>query len=87
MARERHLQEIYDHQDDYWHQADEALLRSSGTGYDEAARLLVELREVANHFKESSEFQERFRAWVRPHLRRPAFIKRLQVRGFALPEA
>ena len=62
-------------------------MRGSGTGYDEAAQVLVELREVANHFKETAEFQERFRAWVRPHLRRPAFIKRLQTRKFPLPEA
>lgn len=62
-------------------------MRGTGTGYDEATRLLVELREVADHFKENREFQERFRAWVRPHLRRPAFVKRLQVHKFTVPEA
>lgn len=86
-ARQRHLQNIHDHQNDYWQQVDEAVMRGSGTGYDEAAQVLVELREVANHFKETEEFQERFRAWVRPHLRRPAFIKRLQTHRFPLPEA
>ncbi len=87
MARQRHLQNIHDHQDDYWHQVDQAVIRGTGTGYDEAARLLTELHEVANQFRETQEFQERFRAWVRPHLRRPAFIKRLQARKFTLPEA
>jgi len=87
VARQRHLQAIRDHQDDYWHQVDLAVMRSSGTGYDEAARLLIELREAADQFKETQEFQERFRAWVRPHLRRPAFVKRLQDRKFTLPEA
>ncbi len=87
MARQRHLQGIHDHQDDYWHQVDQAVIRGTGTGYDEAARLLTELHEVANQFRETQEFQERFRAWVRPHLRRPAFIKRLQARKFTLPEA
>jgi hypothetical protein len=48
---------------------------------------LIELRSVADHFEETQEFQKRFRAWVRPHLRRPAFVKRLQDRKFALPEA
>ncbi len=86
-ARQRQLQNIHNHLNDYWHQVDEAVMRGSGTGYDEAAQVLVELREVANHFKETAEFQERFRAWVRPHLRRPAFIKRLQTRKFPLPEA
>ncbi len=86
-ARLRHLQDIHDSQDAYWQQVDQAVIRSSGTGYDEATQLLIELREVANHFKETSAFQERFRAWVRPHLRRPAFVKRLQAHKFALPEA
>ena len=87
VARQRHLQDIHDHQDDYWQQVELAVTRSTGTGYDEAARLLIELREVADHFKETQEFQERFRAWVRPHLRRPAFVKRLQNSKFTLPEA
>jgi hypothetical protein len=87
LARQRHLQEVHDHQDVYWHNVNQALTRSSGSAYDEAARLLVELREAADQFKESQEFQARFRTWVRPHLRRPAFVKRLQDRKFALPEA
>jgi len=87
MARLHHLQEIHDHQDDYWHQVELAVMRTTGSGYDEAARLLIELREAADQFKETQEFQERFSAWVRPHLRRPAFVKRLQDRQFTLPEA
>ncbi|HCF85670.1 MAG TPA: hypothetical protein DEV72_10755 [Ktedonobacter sp.] len=86
-ARLRHLQDIRDQQDDYWHQVDLAVMRGTGTGYDEALRLLIELREAADQFKEMQEFQGRFRAWVQPHLRRPAFIKRLQDRKFTLPEA
>jgi hypothetical protein len=87
VARQRHLQDIHDHQDDYWHQVDLAVTRSTGTGYDEAVRLLIELREASDQFKETREFQERFRAWVPPHLRRPAFVKRLQAHKFTLPEA
>jgi hypothetical protein len=86
-ARQRHLQDIHDHQDDYWHQVDLAVMRSSGTGYDEAVRLLIELRGAADQFKETQEFQEHFRAWVQPHLRRPAFVRRLRERKFTLPEA
>ncbi len=87
VARQRQLQEIHDHQDDYWHQVDLAVMRSSGAGYDEAVRVLVELGGAAEQFNETQEFQERFRAWVRPHLRRPALVKRLQDRKFSLPEA
>ena len=86
-ARQRHLQDIHNHQDTYWRQIDMAVVRGTGTGYDEAVKLLVELRDAADQYKETQEFQERFRAWVRPHLRRPAFVKRLQDRKFPLPEA
>ncbi len=86
-ARLRHLQEIHDHQDAYWHQVEQAVMRGTGTGYDEALRSLVELREAADQFKETQKFQDRFRAWVPPHLRRPAFVKRLQAHKFTLPEA
>ena len=87
VERLRHLQDIHDHQGDYWHQVDQEVVRGSGPGYDEAVRVLVELRGAANQFNETLEFQDRFRAWVRPHLRRPAFVKRLQVHKFTLPEA
>ena len=86
LAHLRHLQNIHDHQDDYWHQVDMAAVRGSGSGYDEAVELLSQLREVATQFKETSEFQERFRVWVQPHLRRPALLKRLQNRNFTLPD-
>jgi hypothetical protein len=86
-ARLRHLQEIHDHQDAYWQQVEQAVMRGTGTGYDEALQLLVELRAAAEQFKETQEFQDRFRAWVRPHLCRPAFVKRLQTHKFTLPEA
>jgi hypothetical protein len=85
-AHLRHLQEIHNHQDAYWYQVEQAVVRSSGTGYDEALRLLVDLREAADQFKETQQFQDRFRAWVGPYLRRPAFVKRLQTHKFTLSE-
>ena len=87
LAHQRHLQSIHDHQDDYWQKANMAAVRGTGAGYDEAVQALVELREAANHFKESGTFQAQFRSWARPHLRRPALIKRLQSSNFTLPEA
>jgi len=87
LVRQRHLREIHDHQADYWYKVDLAVTRGSGTGYDEAVRGLTELRDVAEQFKESQEFEARFRAWVRPHMRRPALLKRLADRKFQLPDA
>ena len=87
LARQRRLQDIHSQQEEYWRQARLAAERGTGAGYDEATRILVELREVAEHFKENQEFQARFRTWVTSHLRRPAFLKRLQDKKFPLPQA
>jgi hypothetical protein len=87
LARQRQLQQVHEHQDQYWHQVEMAVTRGSGAGYDEATRLLSELRAVAARFQEDTVFQARFQAWVRPHLRRPAFVRRLQARRFPVPDA
>lgn len=86
-ARERHLQDIHAHQDTYWRQVDIATGRGTGVGYDEALRLLIELRDAADQFKETQEFQNRFSAWIRAYLRRPALIKRLEDHKFPVSEA
>ncbi len=87
LAHQRRLQDIHDHQDVHWRHIDQAVARGSGAAYDEALQSLLELREVAEHFKETRQFQERFRAWVQPHMRRPALLKRLGDNKFPLPEA
>ena len=85
QAQERRFRQIHDHQDEYWRRATDAVERSSGAGYDEATNTLIELREVAAHFGETPQFLERFRAWAQPHLKRPAFVKRLEAQRFQLP--
>lgn len=86
-ARERHLQDIYNHRETFWRQVDMGAARKTATGYDEAVKLLVDLRDAADQFNETQEFQERFSAWIRPYLGRPSLVKRLQDRKFVLPKA
>ena len=83
----RNLQYIHDHQETYWKQINQAVEHTVGARYDDAVRDLVVLREAADQFSETREFQERFRTWIRPYMRRPGLIKRLQVHKFTLPEA
>ncbi|HEY7983537.1 MAG TPA: hypothetical protein VID73_05175 [Ktedonobacterales bacterium] len=85
-ARERHLRQVHDEPAAHWERIEAAVERGSGAGYDQAADLLDELRTVAGHFAEAQQFSLLFRDWVRPHLRRPAFVKRLKDRRFPLPE-
>ncbi|HJT58385.1 MAG TPA: hypothetical protein VJ761_17905 [Ktedonobacteraceae bacterium] len=85
-ARERHLQDIHNHRDTFWRQVDMGAARKTATGYDEAVKLLVDLRDAADQYNQTQEFQERFRAWIRPYLGRPSLVKRLQDRNFVLSE-
>jgi hypothetical protein len=83
----RNLQYIRDHQETYWKQINQAVEHTVGARYDDAVRDLVVLREVADQFNETIKFQERFRTWIRPYLRRPGLIKRLQDHKFDIPVA
>lgn len=81
----RHLQYIHDHQEQYWFQINQAVEHTVGARYDDAVRDLVDLREAAEQFNETREFQERFRTWVQAYRRRPGLMERLRRRQFALP--
>jgi uncharacterized Zn finger protein len=87
IAHLRRLQEVHSNRDTYWRQIDKVIASSSSSGYDEATRLLVELREAADHFNETQEFQARFRSWAQSNQRRPALMKRLLAHNFRLPQA
>jgi hypothetical protein len=80
--RLHHLKEVHAHNDEYWNKAEQAVLVGSGAGYDEALRILLELREASDKFLETDKFKDRFLAWIRNHLKRPALIKRLQDHKF-----
>lgn len=83
--RLRRLQYIHDHQETYWKQINQAVEHTVGARYDDAVRDLVDLREAANQFNETREFQERFRIWLQPYRRRPGLIERLRRRQFDIP--
>ncbi len=84
-ARLRHLQEVHDHQDAYWHQIEQFVKHAAGANYDQAVRLLIDLRDSASHFKTEQAFYERYFTWLLSYLRRPALIERLQKNQFPFP--
>ncbi len=86
LARLRHLQDVHEHQEVYWRQIEKDVARASASGYDDATRGLVDLRDSAQLFNEAPQFQERFLIWVQSQSHRPAFLRRLRERAFPLPE-
>jgi hypothetical protein len=81
----RRLQYIHDQQEQYWLQINQAVEHTVGARYDDAVRDLVDLREAADQFNETRQFQERFRVWVQAYRRRPGLIERLRRHQFVLP--
>jgi len=81
----RRLQNIHDHQEQYWVRINQAVEHTVGARYDDAVRDLVDLREAAEQFNETGEFQERFRTWVQDYRRRPGLLDRLRRRQFFVP--
>jgi hypothetical protein len=77
LARQRYLQNIHEQPNTYWDKVEQAVKRTTASGYDEALGLLVDLRDAAEYFQESQQFQTRFQSWVQPHVRRQSLIKRL----------
>lgn len=86
-VRERQFQYVHDRQNEYWREIDQAMERKTSGGYDEALRLLIEMREAMEHFNEGQQFEERFRPWVLAYLRRRAFVDRLKAHKFTVPRA
>ncbi|HZU66932.1 MAG TPA: hypothetical protein VFA09_06605 [Ktedonobacteraceae bacterium] len=84
-ARLRHLQDIHKYRDTYWRKVDQGAASKTSAGYDEATTLLVDLRDAAEQFNTTQEFQDRFNTWIRAYLSRPALIRRLKERHFSWP--
>ena len=86
-ARLKHLQDIQEHRDVYWRQIEMAVAKAAGARYDDAVRLLVDLRDAAEQFQTTQEFHARFNTWVRSYLHRPGLLQRLQQHKFTLPKS
>ncbi|HCI79790.1 MAG TPA: hypothetical protein DHW02_08875 [Ktedonobacter sp.] len=86
-ARLSHLQDIQEHQDVYWRQIEMAVAKAAGAKYDDAVRLLVDLRDAAEQFQTTQEFYARFNTWVRSYLHRPGLLQRLQQHKFTIPKS
>ena len=87
QARLSRLQNIHEHRDTYWRQVESAVVNAAGARYDDAVKILVDLREAAEQFQGTQEFQARFNTWVRSYLHRPALIQRLKQQKFSLPKS
>ncbi|MEW6666055.1 MAG: hypothetical protein AB1512_12640 [Thermodesulfobacteriota bacterium] len=80
IARAKHLDEIADREPKLWAEVDSLIAAKQTKSYDQAVKLLVDLRDLAARTK-GGDFQQRVDAIRQTHARRSALIERLKKAG------
>ena len=78
MAREKYLQEIAGREPQLWNQLKELIATKQPKKYDQAVKLLVDLRDIGARKGKREEFEGRLDALRAAEARKPSFIKRLR---------
>ncbi len=81
MAREKYLQEIAGREPQLWNQLKELIATKQPQKYDQAVKLLVDLRDLAARKGKREEFEGRLDALRAAEARKPSFIQRLRRMG------
>ena len=80
-ARERELKALARREAEAWDQVDMLVAFKRPKAYDEAIRLLADLRELGVRDGREPEVAERIRALREEHARKPSFVDRLEKAG------
>ncbi len=76
-ARAKRLDEIAGRQPQLWARIDRLIAETQPKSYDEAVKLLIDLRDLAQREGTDRQFRMRLEAVRLAHTRKPSFIKRL----------
>jgi hypothetical protein len=79
--RVRELEALAKREGEAWAEVEALIEKTQAKPYDEAVRLLVRLRDLANYRGEASVFQERLNGIYERYSRRPALLDRLRKAG------
>jgi len=80
LAREKHLDGIVGREPELWARVEELIAATQPKSYDEAVRLLLDLRDVAARSNDD-DFPIRVEALRRRHAKKPSLIRRLNEAG------
>jgi len=75
-ARARHLSKLVGREPTLWKQVDDLIATRQPRSYDEAVKLLVDLRELSVR-KNGTHFNRRLKALRAEHMRKPSLLARL----------
>jgi hypothetical protein len=80
-ARERHLADLAKHEVQTWSQVDVLIATKQPGKYDQAVKLLCDLRDLGIHQGRADEVQARLRQLYEEHAKKSRFLERLQGAG------
>lgn len=79
-SREKHLNSLIGKEITLWKDIENLLLTKQPKQYDQAVKILLDLRDLAAH-EGPLEFNSRIATLRQTHARKPAFIERLRKKG------
>lgn len=80
-ARARYLDRIAGKEENLWTDIDSLISTKQPKSYDQAIRLLKDLRDLAERNKSDQAFNARLEALRAAHMRKPSLIERIQKAG------
>jgi hypothetical protein len=80
LARKKQLERIAGREDDLWVEVDDLVDSKLPKSYDQAVKILVDLRDLFNRSK-TGDFRIRLQALRQLHARKPSFLNRLTKAG------
>lgn len=80
-ARKRHLADLARREPGVWRRVDELIATKQPARYDEAVKLLLDLRELGRNQGRDHEFEECLQRLFDEHARKPSLVERLKKAG------
>jgi len=81
IAREKYLNGLAGKENEIWKKVDSLILTKKPKGYDEAVRLLVDLKDLDKKNNAASLFKSKLMAIRENHARKPSLIRRIDSAG------
>ena len=81
LAREKYIESLSGREDSMWKKVDENIVLKKAAKYDEAVKLLVDLRDLYLKTGKEKTFKKKLKTICENHYRKMAFLDRLQKAG------
>ena len=81
LAREKYIKSLAGREDSIWQKVDERIDSKQPAKYDEAVKLLVDLRDLNKMTEKENAFNQKLKTICENHSRKSTFLNRLRMKG------